>query len=148
MIEEQKIQNPSTDSNTAVIEIKDLHKAFGTNEVLKGVNLTVTKGENLVILGKSGSGKSITIKCIVGLMGIDKGEINVFGTDITKFALRIWTYQRTQSVGQYALITFFSEMPAILLSPLAGTLVDRYPRKWIMVIADSTSAGKMLAFLL
>jgi len=67
-----------------IIEIKDLHKAFGNNEVLKGVNLTVKKGENLVILGKSGSGKSITIKCIVGLIQVDQGEINVFGTDITK----------------------------------------------------------------
>lgn len=67
-----------------IIEIKDLHKAFGKNEVLKGVNLTVKKGENLVILGKSGSGKSITIKCIVGLIQVDQGEINVFGTDITK----------------------------------------------------------------
>ncbi|SHM18139.1 ABC transporter ATP-binding protein [Flavobacterium xanthum] len=70
--------------NDPVIEIKELYKSFGTNEVLKGVNLTVKKGENLVILGKSGSGKSITIKCIVGLMGIDKGEIKVFGSDITK----------------------------------------------------------------
>ncbi|MBP4142196.1 ATP-binding cassette domain-containing protein [Flavobacterium sp. I-SCBP12n] len=73
-----------SEADVPVIEIKNLHKSFGTNEVLKGVNLTVNKGENLVILGKSGSGKSITIKCIVGLMRIDEGEINVFGTDITK----------------------------------------------------------------
>ncbi|MBG6062620.1 phospholipid/cholesterol/gamma-HCH transport system ATP-binding protein [Flavobacterium sp. CG_9.1] len=76
--------NPLATVNDPVIEIKELYKSFGTNEVLKGVNLTVKKGENLVILGKSGSGKSITIKCIVGLMGIDKGEIKVFGSDITK----------------------------------------------------------------
>ncbi|OAB29448.1 phospholipid/cholesterol/gamma-HCH transport system ATP-binding protein [Flavobacterium fryxellicola] len=76
--------NPISTVNEPVIEIKELYKSFGTNEVLKGVNLTVKKGENLVILGKSGSGKSITIKCIVGLMGIDKGEIKVFGSDITK----------------------------------------------------------------
>lgn len=73
-----------SNANVPVIEIKELHKSFGSNQVLKGVNLTVNKGENLVVLGKSGSGKSITIKCIVGLMGIDKGEINVFGTNITK----------------------------------------------------------------
>lgn len=72
--------------------------------------------------------------------------ISLVGTDITKFALRIWTYQRTQSVGQYALITFFSEMPTILLSPLAGTFVDRYPRKWIMVLADSSSASIYLNY--
>lgn len=75
---------PRATGNDPVIEINELYKSFGTNEVLKGVNLTVNKGENLVVLGKSGSGKSITIKCIVGLMGIDKGEIKVFGSDITK----------------------------------------------------------------
>lgn len=74
----------TTIKNTPIIEIKDLHKAFGDNEVLKGVNLSVNKGENLVVLGKSGSGKSITIKCIVGLVMVDQGEINVFDTDITK----------------------------------------------------------------
>ncbi|MFV5695347.1 ABC transporter ATP-binding protein [Flavobacterium sp. LB3P122] len=76
--------NKRTTKNTPIIEIKDLHKAFGDNEVLKGVNLFVNKGENLVVLGKSGSGKSIAIKCIVGLVIADKGEINVFDTDITK----------------------------------------------------------------
>lgn len=66
-----------------IIEIKDLHKTFGPdNEVLKGVNLTVNKGEDLVILGRSGSGKSVTIKCIVGLIEPDKGEINVFGENV------------------------------------------------------------------
>lgn len=86
MVQEKTIVGipDNSNDNIPVIEIIDLYKSFGTNEVLKGVNLTVKKGENLVILGKSGSGKSITIKCIVGLMGIDKGEINVFGTDITK----------------------------------------------------------------
>jgi phospholipid/cholesterol/gamma-HCH transport system ATP-binding protein len=70
--------------NAPVIIINNLCKSFGANnDVLKGVNLTVNKGENLVILGKSGSGKSITIKCLVGLIKADKGEITVFGTDIT-----------------------------------------------------------------
>lgn len=67
-----------------VINIKGLYKSFGKdNDILKGINLTVQKGENLVVLGKSGSGKSITIKCLVGLIAADKGEINVFDTDIT-----------------------------------------------------------------
>lgn len=66
-----------------VIEIKGLYKAFGKNNpILKGVNLTVHKGEDVVVLGKSGSGKSITIKCIVGLVQADKGEIKVFGQEI------------------------------------------------------------------
>ena len=76
-------ENKNTTNNTA-IEIKNLWKSFGNNEVLKGVNLSVKKGEDLVILGRSGSGKSITIKCLVGLIEADKGEINVFGTNIVK----------------------------------------------------------------
>jgi phospholipid/cholesterol/gamma-HCH transport system ATP-binding protein len=66
-----------------IIAIKDLYKSFGENEILKGINLTVNKGEDLVVLGRSGSGKSVTIKCLVGLVKADKGEIKVFGTDIT-----------------------------------------------------------------
>lgn len=68
---------------TPIIEIKDLHKTFGkNNQVLKGVNFTVNKGEDLVILGRSGSGKSVTIKCIVGLITPDKGEIKVFDENV------------------------------------------------------------------
>jgi phospholipid/cholesterol/gamma-HCH transport system ATP-binding protein len=67
-----------------VIVITDLHKAFGENEVLKGVTITVNKSEDVVILGRSGTGKSVTIKCLVGLEPADKGTIKVFGTDITK----------------------------------------------------------------
>jgi phospholipid/cholesterol/gamma-HCH transport system ATP-binding protein len=70
--------------NSAIIEFKNVHKSFDDNKVLRGLNLTVFKGENLVILGKSGSGKSVTIKCIVGLTKVNSGEILVFGTDITE----------------------------------------------------------------
>ena len=66
-----------------VIVIKDLYKTFGENEVLKGINLSVNKGENLVILGRSGSGKSVTIKCLVGLVKADKGEIKIFDDEVT-----------------------------------------------------------------
>lgn len=67
-----------------IISIVNLKKSFGENEVLKSINLEVYKGEDLVILGRSGSGKSITIKCIVGLVASDDGTIKVFDTDITK----------------------------------------------------------------
>jgi phospholipid/cholesterol/gamma-HCH transport system ATP-binding protein len=70
-----------------VIEINGLYKSFGKeNDVLKGIDLTVKKAENLVILGKSGSGKSITIKCLVGLIDADEGEIKVFDVDIAKLS--------------------------------------------------------------
>ena len=67
-----------------IINIKNLTKSFGKNKVLRGIDLTVNKGDNLVILGRSGSGKSVTIECLVGLHKVDKGQIEVFGTDVTK----------------------------------------------------------------
>lgn len=66
----------------AVIEITSLSKSFGELEVLKDVSLKLFNGENLVVLGKSGSGKSVLIKCIVRLLQLDGGSINVFGQDI------------------------------------------------------------------
>jgi len=67
-----------------VITIKSLYKSFGNTQILKGVDLTVKIGENLVVLGKSGSGKSVLIKCLVGLVTADRGELKVFDSDITK----------------------------------------------------------------
>ncbi|WP_035650957.1 ABC transporter ATP-binding protein [Flavobacterium sp. ASV13] len=82
--EEKNIKQKSKEKKqTPIIEIKNLRKTFGKdNEVLKGVNLTVNKGEDLVILGRSGSGKSVTIKCIVGLIEPDQGEITVFDENL------------------------------------------------------------------
>jgi len=75
-------KNSRVESKT-VIKVTGLHKSFGkNNEILKGIDLTVQKGENLVVLGKSGSGKSVTIKCMVGLIKPDEGDIKLFDTDI------------------------------------------------------------------
>ena len=70
--------------NEPLIEIGNLSKAFDDNEVLKDVTLKLYPCENLVILGKSGTGKSVLIKCIVGLIPPDNGTLKVFGKDITK----------------------------------------------------------------
>lgn len=67
-----------------IIVIKNLYKSFGENKILKGITLSVNKGEDLVILGRSGSGKSVTIKCLVGLVEADKGNIKIFDKEITK----------------------------------------------------------------
>ncbi|QGY42305.1 ATP-binding cassette domain-containing protein [Maribellus comscasis] len=67
-----------------VIEIQDLEKAFGSNVILRGVNMKLHKGENIAILGKSGTGKSVLTKCIVRLIECDSGKINVFDNDITE----------------------------------------------------------------
>lgn len=66
-----------------VIEIKNLQKSFGKQSVLTDASLSLYKGENLVVLGKSGTGKSVLIKCIVGLLPTDSGSINVFGKEVT-----------------------------------------------------------------
>jgi len=65
-----------------VIHIKGLKKSFGSNDVLKNINLDIKRGENVVILGKSGTGKSVTIQCIVGMLAPDGGELTVFGEDV------------------------------------------------------------------
>ena len=65
-----------------VIEIKGLKKSFNSIEVLKGVTLSVQKGENLVVIGKSGEGKSVSIQCLIGMIPIDEGSIQIFGQEI------------------------------------------------------------------
>lgn len=67
-----------------MIEIRELYKSFGQKEVLRGVNLTINKGESMVIIGGSGSGKSVLIKHIIGLLKPDKGSVFIEGLDVTK----------------------------------------------------------------
>lgn len=75
--------NEETDiGNEPVIDIRDLRKSFGDNHVLNGFSLRLFKGENLVVMGKSGSGKSVMIKCLVGLMQPDSGYLSVMGKEI------------------------------------------------------------------
>lgn len=69
-------------SKAPIIVIKDLHKTFGTNKVLDGFNLVLNEGENLVVMGKSGSGKSVMIKCLIGLETPDSGTISVMNKEI------------------------------------------------------------------
>jgi phospholipid/cholesterol/gamma-HCH transport system ATP-binding protein len=66
----------------AVITIRHLKKSFGKKEVLRDVNMDLHKSENLVVLGRSGQGKSVTIKCVVGLLTQDAGELKVFGKEV------------------------------------------------------------------
>jgi len=80
ILDDTKKQN----AKKLMLEIVDLRKSFGDNHVLNGFNLELFEGENLVIMGKSGSGKSVMIKCLVGLMQADSGSIKVMGKDIAK----------------------------------------------------------------
>lgn len=76
--------NHSNNALQSVISIRDLHKAFGSNKVINGFNFDLFRGENVVVLGKSGSGKSVLIKLIIGLMLPDKGSIDVLGNEVHK----------------------------------------------------------------
>ncbi len=69
-------------NESQIIEVKNLKKGFGLQNVINNVSLQLFKGENLVVLGKSGSGKSVLIKCIVRLLTADEGEINVLGENM------------------------------------------------------------------
>ena len=74
----------STLQSEPLVEVHDLYKSFGDNHVLNGFNMNLYEGENLVILGKSGSGKSVLIKCMVGLLEPDNGILKVLGKDIVE----------------------------------------------------------------
>jgi phospholipid/cholesterol/gamma-HCH transport system ATP-binding protein len=69
-----------------VVRIEHLVKCFGTKTILKDVSLTLKKGENVVVLGKSGTGKSVLIKCMTGLLQPDGGKLEVFGKEITQLS--------------------------------------------------------------
>ena len=75
-ITKTKVENP-------VIDISHLQKSFGHQEILKDISLQLGLGENLVVLGKSGSGKSVLIKCMVGLLRLDAGNITILDQDVT-----------------------------------------------------------------
>jgi len=65
-----------------MIQVRDLHKAFGSKQVLRGIDLELAKGESVVIIGGSGTGKSVLLKCILGLLDADRGSIKVEGDEV------------------------------------------------------------------
>ncbi len=71
-------------NGNVVIKMAHLKKSFGNNHVLRDINLVINKGESLAILGQSGTGKSVLIKCIVGLVEIDDGELFILGNNISE----------------------------------------------------------------
>jgi len=75
--------NDNKQNGTVVVEMEHLRKSFGNNHVLRDINLVIRKGETLAILGQSGTGKSVLIKCIVGLVEIDDGKLFILGQNIS-----------------------------------------------------------------
>lgn len=71
-------------NNGKILILSKINKSFGSNTVLKEINLEINKGETVTILGKSGTGKSVILKCIIGLLYPDSGSVKVFGENITE----------------------------------------------------------------
>ena len=86
----------TTPTKNAIIAIKDLHKQFSSNVVLNGFDLELFEGENLVVMGKSGSGKSVMIKCVIGLEQPDSGSILVMNQEINKLEQEALDELRTE----------------------------------------------------
>jgi len=76
------MDTPNKPDKDILIDIEHLKKSFGNNTVLSDINMKLYKGENLVIIGKSGQGKSVTIKCVVGLLSQDEGQLKVLGKEV------------------------------------------------------------------
>ena len=86
----------TTTNISPVLEIKNLYKSFGDHQVLNGFNLSLYPGENVVVMGKSGSGKSVMIKCLVGLMKASSGSIKIRDKDITALGQKELDFLRTE----------------------------------------------------
>ncbi len=93
---ENIINNNTINNHEIVIQIEHLKKSFNGNNVLKDINMLVREGENVVVLGKSGIGKSVLIKCIVGLIYPDSGSCKVFGKEVAEMNSRELNVLRTR----------------------------------------------------
>ncbi len=71
--------------------------------------------------------------------------VSLIGSGLTNFALGVWVYQKTESVTQFALISLFASIPIIAISPIAGVVVDRFPRRWVMILSDSAAGLSTVA---
>jgi phospholipid/cholesterol/gamma-HCH transport system ATP-binding protein len=82
-----KPEEAVNDHNAPVVAVEDLHKSFGSQNVLHGINLAVRRGETLAVLGRSGTGKSVLLRLIIGLEKPDSGSVRIHGQDIAGLAL-------------------------------------------------------------
>ena len=121
---------------TSVVTVRNLYKSFGERKVLSGVNLDLKERENLVILGKSGTGKSVLIKCMVGLLKPDSGEINVLGYDVPSLSLKELNTLRLQ-VG-------FSFQGSALYDSMSVRENLEFPLKRNLGIYDRSKLNKLV----
>ncbi len=84
----------TSQNNEAVVAIRNIKKSFGNKTVLTDISMDLFRGENLVVLGKSGQGKSVTIKCIVGLLTQDAGSLKIFNKEVSQLNEEEWKQLR------------------------------------------------------
>ncbi|MBC3953029.1 amino acid ABC transporter ATP-binding protein [Pseudomonas folii] len=113
---------PSTDTApTPLVSLRDLHLSFGTNHVLKGIDLEVQRGQAVSIIGPSGSGKSTILRCITGLLQTQRGTIQVGATEVNKLATEADRIELRKRVGfvfqQYNLFPHLSVLANLVIAP-------------------------------
>jgi len=113
---------PSTNSaNEPLVRLRDLHLSFGTNHVLKGIDLEVQRGQAVSIIGPSGSGKSTILRCITGLLQTQRGTIRVGDTEVDKLASEPQRIELRKRVGfvfqQYNLFPHLSVLENLVIAP-------------------------------
>jgi len=82
-----ELREAEQDGSVPVVVVEDLHKSFGSQKVLNGISLTVRRGETLAVLGRSGTGKSVLLRLVIGLEKPDSGSVRIHGHDIAGLAL-------------------------------------------------------------
>ncbi|MDU8362352.1 amino acid ABC transporter ATP-binding protein [Pseudomonas syringae group sp. J309-1] len=113
---------PSTDiASSPLVSLRDLHLSFGTNHVLKGIDLEVQRGQAVSIIGPSGSGKSTILRCITGLLQTQRGTIQVGATEVNKLATEADRIELRKRVGfvfqQYNLFPHLSVLENLVIAP-------------------------------
>lgn len=110
------------------IELKDVHKNFGPKTVLDGINLQVERGQSMVVIGGSGTGKSVMLKCIIGLMAPTSGSIRIDGEEVTDLS----TYNRDALMSKFGMLfqggALFDSLPVwenIAFRLIQGSGMDR-----------------------
>lgn len=134
-----------------MIEIKDLHKAFNGNVVLDGVSFNVEEAENMVVFGRSGTGKSVLLKCIIRLMEADSGDVIISGQDVSKLKLKELNELRKdigflfQGAALYDSMSVREnlEFPLIRNFKLSQTEMDRRVNKVLEAVSLEEAIDKM-----
>jgi phospholipid/cholesterol/gamma-HCH transport system ATP-binding protein len=135
----------------AKIELSNVHKAFGNKVVLDGISLSIDKGESLVVIGGSGSGKSVLIKCILGIITPDSGSIKIDGQEVTAMSFR----ERQPILNKFGMLfqggALFDSLPVwenITFALLQNKRINRDEAKTLAVEKlKSVGLGKDVAAL-